>query len=139
MKSKNHNCRQCKSEWLGRCMNSVYYGRDVSMAEEICPMFIDGRAPENITFDTVGQLENYLRESFYTMDFCSTFTRPQLKSMLELLYQHTVKQNPSGRAFSHMCKTRMVKHIEFYIKLHNLKSNHRVNWRIENENTENRF
>lgn len=115
-----HNCRQCKNEWLGRCFRDYNYGKDVSVTDEICPCFIDGRNPGEVTFDTVGQLENYLREFFYVMDFQTEFTRPQLRCMLMLLFPHTVKENNANRAFSNMCKKRMVKHIEFYIKLHNL-------------------
>lgn len=116
-----HNCRQCKNEWLGRCFSAYKYGEDVSVTEEICPCFVDGRNPKEVTFDTVGQLENYLREFFYVLDFCNSFTRPQLSYMLKMLYPHTVNENSTNKAFSNMCKKRMVKHIEFYIKLHDLK------------------
>lgn len=116
-----HNCRQCAKEWLGRCFGEMFYGKDVSVNDNICTEFIDGRSPDKVTFDTLGQLENYLRENFYSMDFCKQFTRPKLRIMLMLLYPHTVKDNSAGIAFSNMCKTRMVKHIEFYINLHGLK------------------
>lgn len=86
-------------------------------------MFIDGRSPEKISFKTmtVRQVENYLKEYFYIRDFGNDFTRPQLREILEKLYPHTVEDNIAGRAFVSMCKGRMVKHIEFYIKLHNLR------------------
>lgn len=116
-----HNCRQCKNEWLGRCFSYCNYGRVVSVNDEICPCFIDGRNPKEVTFVTVWQLENYLREFFYVRDFCQDFTRLQLKNILRLLYPHIVKENGDNRVFSNMCKKRMIKHIEFYIKLHNLK------------------
>jgi len=117
----NHNCRQCGNEYLGRCMSRYNYGHDVSIREDICVDFVDGREPTSVIFDTVGQLENYLRKNFYKIDFANEFTRKQLVEMLRMLYPYQVKENYAGRAFCNMCKTRMVKHIEFYIKLHHIK------------------
>lgn len=123
MKCEEHNCRQCKNERFGRCYAFLFYGKDVSMTDEICPMFIDDRSPEKVTFKTLtlGQIENYLKEYFYIRDFYNDFTRPQLREILEKLYPFQANKNK--RAFSNMCKKRMVKHIKFYIELHNLKCN----------------
>lgn len=101
---KEHNCRQCKNEGLGRCFGTYNYGEDVSVTDEICSCFIDGRNPKEVMFDTVWQLENYLREFFYVIDFYNSFTRSQLRRMLKMLYPHTVKENSANRAFSNMCK-----------------------------------
>lgn len=116
-----HNCWQCKNENLGKCFGSHCYGRNVYLDDNICPSFVDDRNPKEVTFDTIGQIENYLEEYFYMKDFKNIFTRPQLMKMLKLLYPYQESSNMSGLAFSSMCKGRMVKHIEFYIKLHNLK------------------
>lgn len=116
-----HNCWQCRYSWLGRCMHGVNYGLDISAEEVICLEFTDGRNPSEVTFKTVGQLKNYLRAYFYKKDFVKEFTRKQLVQMLEMLYPLQVKQNTVDRAFKNMCKKRMVAHIEFYIKLHDLK------------------
>lgn len=120
MKSK-YTCQQCRLEYLGRCFCPNNHGNDVSMKNEICPYFVNGLEPHSVTFETVMQLENYLKEFFYTMDFCSEFTRKQLKQILDLLFPHMMKENGADKSFSNMCKKRMVHHIEFYIKLHHLK------------------
>ena len=119
-KDTTHNCWQCKYSWIGRCMNGVNYGLAID-EERICLEFTDGRNPKEVTFKTVGQLKNYLRAYFYKRDFVNEFTRKQLVNMLEMLYPYQVKQNTAGRAFKNMCKKRMIAHIEFYIKTHNLK------------------
>lgn len=120
MKLKNNFiCEQCIHEYLGKyCIYE--FEEDISIINEICPCFININ-PLEIKFDTLWQLESYLREYFYTTDFYNNLTRPKLKNMLEFLYPHIVKQNYANRAFSNMCKKRMIKHIEFYIKLHGLK------------------
>lgn len=113
-KDATHNCWQCKHSWLGRCHHSVNYGLDISTEERVCLEFTDGREPSRVTFKTVGQLKNYLRAYFYKRDFVEEFTRKQLSNMLNILYKHQY----FGMS---MTKSRMVKHIEFYIKLHNLR------------------
>lgn len=119
---KEHNCRQCKHEFLGRCLHQCHYGKDVSVGSRVCPMFVDTRKPEEVIFSnmTLGQVENYLKEYFYTIDFVDSFTRRQLQTIMEKLFPNLAHYNKAGRAFTHMCKRRMVTHIEFYIKLHNL-------------------
>ena len=120
LKDPTHNCWQCKYSWLGRCMHDINCGLDISTKETVCLNFTDGREPSKVTFKTVGQLKNYLRAYFYKRDFVNDFTRKQLVNMLEMLYPYQVEQNKAGRAFKSMCKKRMVSHIEFYIKTHNL-------------------
>ena len=122
-KDPTHNCWQCKYSWLGRCMHGINYGLAID-EERICLEFTDGRHPSKVTFKTIGQLRNYLKEYFYKRDFVNEFTRKQLVNMLEMLYPYQVEQNKAGRAFKNMCKKRMVNHIEFYIKTHNLKCEH---------------
>ncbi len=121
LKDPTHNCWQCTASCTGRCFNGINYGLDISTEDKVCLEFTDGRKPSEVTFYTVGQLKNYLREYFYKRDFVNDFTRKQLVCMLEKLYPYQVKQNTAGRAFKNMCKRRMVLHIEFYIKTHNLK------------------
>lgn len=116
-KDPTHNCWQCKHSWLGRCMNYVNYGLDISVKETICLEFTDGRHPSEVTFKTVGQLHNYLKAYFYKRDFVNEFTRRQLSNMLNILYKYHQQHIYFGMS---MTKSRMVKHIEFYIKLHNL-------------------
>ena len=82
--------------------------------------YAHGKKSSKIRFDTLGQLENYLRENFYKKDFVEMFTRKQLAIMLKMLYPYADKQNKL--AFTNMFKKRMVKHIEFYIRLHNLNN-----------------
>lgn len=120
-KDPTHNCWQCKSSCTGRCFNGINYGLDISTQNTVCLEFTDARKPSEVTFRTVGQLKNYLREYFYKRDFVNDFTRKQLVNMLEMLYPYQVKQNTAGRAFKKMCKKRMVNHIEFYVKSHNLQ------------------
>lgn len=113
-KDSTHNCWQCKNSWLGRCFHSINYGLDISTKETVCLEFIDGRLPSDVTFKTVGQLHNYLKAYFYKRDFVNEFTRRQLSNMLNILYKY--------RYFGmSMTKKRMVAHIEFYIKTHNIK------------------
>ena len=61
MKNTEYTCRQCKHEFLGRCVSPYQYSKDVSVQDEICLLFVDARSPDKVTFDTLGQLENYLR------------------------------------------------------------------------------
>lgn len=112
-KDPTHSCWQCKHSWLGRCMGDINYGLAID-EEHICLEFTDGRPPSKVTFKTVGQLRNYLRAYFYKRDFVEEFTRKQLANMLNILYKHQYFGTK-------MSKSRMVKHIELYIKLHNLK------------------
>lgn len=120
-KCKEHNCRQCARERVGRCFSSYNYGLDVFCIDEICLDFVDGRSPDKVTFETLGELKNYIREYFYCRDFAEVHTRKQLVNMLNMLYPHYGRDNYTGRQFTSMCKKRMVSHIEFYIKIHGLK------------------
>lgn len=63
--------------------------------------------------NTLGQLKDYLRENFYSTDFINLHTRPQLVEILKLLY-------PKTNFKRGMCKERQCKHIEFWLKLHNV-------------------
>ena len=65
-------------------------------------------------FKTKCRLIDYLAENFYTTDFINLHTRPQLVEMLKMLY-------PEKNFKRGMCKQRQVKHIEFWLKLHNVK------------------
>lgn len=69
---------------------------------------------------TLFQLHDYLRESFYTTNFQEQHTRQELEIVLNKLYPHMKLTYPLSQPFSDMCKGRAMKHIEFYIHLHNL-------------------
>lgn len=100
------------------------YCQNVNLHEpnRVCPYFVQTYNPRHVTFQNRNQLEKFLSAWFFRKDFRRDFTRKQLKSMLDILYPHVSKGNP--RSFSHMCKDRMVKHIEFHIKLHRLNCRH---------------
>lgn len=119
MDTTYNNCSNCHWNVFDRCTNSYHCGEKVS-SNMICSAYTYEGNLSEIRFDTLGQLENYLRENFYRKDFVTVFTRKQLSMMLKMLYPYADRQNLTGRAFTSMCKKRMVKHIEFYVKLHDL-------------------
>lgn len=63
-------------------------------------------------FQTVNKLVEYLEDNFYATDFINLHTRPQLIKILKTLYPHTNFKRS-------MCKARQIKHIEFWLILHN--------------------
>ena len=63
-------------------------------------------------FKTKRELIEYLKNNLYTTNFINTHTRPQLIEILKSLY---LKTNFTRS----MCKERQIKHIEFWLKLHN--------------------
>jgi hypothetical protein len=63
-------------------------------------------------FDTFNKLISYLEDNLYTTDFINLHTRPELVEILKLLY-------PKTNFKRGMCKVRQVKHIEFWLNLHN--------------------
>ena len=77
-------------------------------------------------FETKGLLENYLGGWFDADSFYNNFTRKELRNMLVMLYPFQAKENP--RAFSNMCKNRMIKHIEFYMNIHVMNKHPREFW-----------
>lgn len=64
-------------------------------------------------------MERIIKETFYTTDFYKKQTRKTMKEILSVLEPHVIINNPY--AFRGMSKKRMMKHIECYILLHNLK------------------
>lgn len=75
-------------------------------------------------FRTLGQLEDYIRKNFYTTNFKANHTRKQLGNMLNILYPFQKIQHPYSKPYSKMCKKRAMRHIEFYICLHNMRCEH---------------
>lgn len=65
-------------------------------------------------FKTFNQLIEYLQNNFYATDFINLHTRPQLVDILKILY-------PRNNFTRSMCKDRQIKHIEFWLRLHNVK------------------
>jgi hypothetical protein len=64
-------------------------------------------------YRTQGNLVELLKETFYTTDFIKDHTRPELVVMLQTLYPKTDWKRG-------MCKRRQIKHIEHWLKLHNI-------------------
>lgn len=68
------------------------------------------------------QVVDYLRNNFYTTDFINNHTRKQLAEILQIISPYQGKQLYTPKlAFTNMCKKRACKHIDFYLKLHNIK------------------
>lgn len=75
-----------------------------------------------MNWETHNQVVDYLRDNFYTTDFINNHTRKQIAEMLRILNPYQGKQYTCPeRAFTSMCKKRQCKHIEFWLKLHNIK------------------
>lgn len=66
-------------------------------------------------FKTQRQLIEYLKNTLHEEDFLEKHTRPQLVSMLKMLYPNTNFKRG-------MCKDRQLKHLEFWLVLHNERS-----------------
>ena len=58
----------------------------------------------------------YLKKNFLKNDFCDKHTRKELSEILNILFKHFDNRNHYG-----MCKKRAIKHIEFYLLLHDIK------------------
>ena len=112
LQDNTHDCIQCYHHKYCPIYPDKY------KPNQVCLNFVDGREPNEVTFSTLGQLENYLREFFYVIDFEDMYTRKQLAVMLRMLFPYLYERDE--KAFSSMCKGRMVKHIEFYIQLRGL-------------------
>lgn len=69
-----------------------------------------------LEFKTHNQCVNYLIENFYKENFLENHTRKELAYILTIIESHALKQ--SQYAFRSMCKKRMCKHIDFYLKVH---------------------
>ena len=69
-----------------------------------------------IEFKTHNQCVDYLIENFYKEGFLENHTRKELVYILRIIESHALKQ--SQYAFGSMCKARMYKHIDFYLKVH---------------------
>ena len=75
-----------------------------------------------MNWETHNQVVDYLRDNFYTTNFINNHTRKQIAEMLRILKPYQGKQYLCPeRAFTSMCKKRQCKHIEFWLKLHNIK------------------
>jgi len=49
MKRCEHNCHLCKKEWLGRCLGSLHYGKDVSVDDTpVCEEYVYGGTKEHL-------------------------------------------------------------------------------------------
>lgn len=73
-------------------------------------------------WETHNKVVDYLKNNFYTTDFINNHTRKQIAEMLRILYPYNEKQLCTPKlAFSNMCKKRQCNHIEFWLKLHNIK------------------
>lgn len=67
-------------------------------------------------FETHNQCVDYLIENFYNDGFIDNHTRKDLAYILTIIESHALKQSPYP--FRSMCKKRMCKHIDFYLKVH---------------------
>ena len=67
-------------------------------------------------FETHNKCVDYLIENFYKDGFIDNHTRKELAYILTIIESHALKQ--SSYAFRSMCKNRMCKHIDFYLKVH---------------------
>ena len=77
-----------------------------------------------MNWETHNQVVDYLKDNFYTTDFINNHTRKQIAEMLRILKPYEGKQlYVLEFAFSHMCKKRQCKHIDFWLRLHNIKCN----------------
>ena len=69
-----------------------------------------------LNFKTHNKCIDYLIENFYKENFIDNHTRKELAYILRIIETHALKQSPY--AFKSMCKSRMCKHIDFYLKVH---------------------
>lgn len=67
-----------------------------------------------VEFKTFNEMIEYLQDNFYSKDFINSHTRPDLIKILKKLF-------PNTNFTRSMCKKRQLEHIEFWLKLHNIR------------------
>lgn len=72
-----------------------------------------------VDFKCQREYVDYLKQNFAKEDFMRTHSRQTLAKILRNLYPHTTSTRPEA-AFTSMCKERQCKHIEFWLKLHQI-------------------